>query len=471
MNSFTDFKKDFYSRVNDFALFDCGDINLLKVVLDGLKVNYVGRGQVRPYLFFPLYIYNLFTKIKTIQYRKDRHINSFTSSISAYANRKYLVSDAGRIINGADNLPRSIYFDNIVKSLGRENVVIVADKLANEKLDHDFDLNRLTDMFIYDSLLPEEKKLRSELIGTYIKIKKAKIFSKKELANIQFAIHRFFNLYKVWNRFLNTFTDIKTCYFVCHYHKEGQIYALKKHGIKCTELQHGLIAPQDIFYVFPEKILLIKNRTLFADKILVYGKHWKEVLLKGAEYSSNQIDIIGYYHYNNFKNYNKEVNELNIMLGSREVILITTQTFLHEHFINYTKQLANDIEKSSRNIIILLKPHPSEDENIYKKAFLNSNVVKIIQYPLPLLFEKAKAHISIFSTTLYDAIRYNVKNYVFKVNGYEDYVNEILSSGIAKEVMIGQNPLDLLLTQNSNSQLVSSEYYYERLNEEILTQN
>ena len=62
--TFTDFKNNFYNKVEDITLFDCGDINLLKVVLDGLKVKYTSKGKVNSYLFYPLWLYNLYCFIK-----------------------------------------------------------------------------------------------------------------------------------------------------------------------------------------------------------------------------------------------------------------------------------------------------------------------------------------------------------------------------------------------------------------------
>jgi len=55
--------------------------------------------------------------------------------------------------------------------------------------------------------------------------------------------------------------------------------------------------------------------------------------------------------------------------------------------------------------------------------------------PLPILFSVANIHISIYSTTLYDALRYNLNNYTYKIKECEDYVNEIIKSRIATELI------------------------------------
>jgi hypothetical protein len=58
---------------------------------------------------------------------------------------------------------------------------------------------------------------------------------------------------------------------IVHYHNEGKALAFKRKDIKTIELQHGLIAATDVFYVFPPQTKSIINKALFADEIWVYG--------------------------------------------------------------------------------------------------------------------------------------------------------------------------------------------------------
>jgi hypothetical protein len=469
LETFTDFKKNFYSRVPDFSLFDCGDINLLKVVLDGLKVNYCSKGKVKAYFFYPLFLYKLISKIKYSRVKDDENLKRFFALTLYKKNKTVLVSDVGRIITNFENTPKSLYFDNIIKIVGREKVLIVADNVIDKRIDCDINLKSINDFFINSPLILEEIALRKNLLDTFVKIKKSKIFTDQELKNIKIAFHLFFNQYKIWRHLLEHFPNLNTAYFTCHYHKEGQIHALKKNGIACVELQHGLIAPQDIFYIFPKTISNIKSKALFADKILVYGKHWKDVLLKGAEYSENQIEILGYYLFDDFKGFKSERNQLEKIIDNREVILVTTQTFLHEYFIEFISRLEQKLVKENSNFILLIKPHPSENIEIYKNAFCNSAIIKIVQFPLPLLFEQTKIHISIYSTTLYDALRFNIRNYVFKAKGCEDYVGEIISSGIAEEIINIDDFFNSIQTPKSVTN--QSLDFYAKMDAFILNKN
>jgi len=322
--TFTDFNNNFYKRAPDLTLFDCDDINLLKVVLDGLKVKYTSKGKVNSYLFYSYWLYNLYCRIKLITKKNSLNITK--------KNKKILISDIGRVIINKEGKPISLYFNNIINHFGRENCLIVLEKKSlNKEFDYLYD--DLVSYYAFTSLTEDEKLFRKNLIKTYNKIAHSEIFANNELADIQFAFHKFFIEYKVWNSFVKNFKYLSKAFFVCHYHKEGEILALKKGNIQCNELQHGLIAPQDVFYVFPEYIKERRHGMLFADRILVYGEYWKQVLLKGYEYSDNQIDVIGYYLADFNINYKEEVNKLKNEFENSKVILITTQTFLHEHFI------------------------------------------------------------------------------------------------------------------------------------------
>jgi hypothetical protein len=434
LNTFTDFKKDFYSRIHDFTIFDCGEINLLKVVLDGLKVNYVSRGKISTYLFYPLFLLEAINLFK--RYRQEKTWVRLNQDFDRrLKSKKVIVSDIGRIFNAADNSVKSIYFENIIETLGREKVLIVADKVLDEKFEYDINIKDFESYYALLKLNKEERSLRRNLLKTFMAIRQSKLFSIEELHNIKIAFQLFFYQYKTWNGLLNNFYDLKVAYFICHYHKEGQIYALKKRNITCIELQHGLIAPQDIFYIFPKSIAHIKQKALFADRIFVYGDYWKSVLLKGTEYEEGQIDIFGYYLFDDFSGFERDRMNLKSSIDDKNVILVTTQTFLHGHFIDFVSRLEKDIENSFSNTIVIIKPHPAENSKIYQDAFKNSNIVKVISYPLPILFEVAKIHVTIYSTTLYDAIRYGIRNFVFKVKSCEDYVDEIISSGIATEIL------------------------------------
>jgi hypothetical protein len=310
-------------------------------------------------------------------------------------------------------------------------------------------------------LTKQENSFRKNLKQTFKSIENATIFDEKELENIKFAIHKFFLEYIIWKRALSEFPNLKKAFFVCHYHKEGLILALKRANIQCIELQHGLIAEQDIFYVFPAQVKAIKDKSLFADELWVYGAYWKKVVLKGTEYNSNQIKTIGYYLFENMVE-NLPAIEYS---ESDKVVVITTQTFLHKEFIDFTIRFYENQAAIGNKLTVLVKPHPAEDTNIYIKAFQKFEDIKVVTIPINELFSRFKIHISVYSTTLFDALRYGVKNYVFMVPQCSDYVNGVLAAKIA--VLIDESFNNFSLKDKEFGEM-DSNYYYQPFNHDLV---
>jgi hypothetical protein len=443
IHDFKSFKEKFYSRVTDFSIFDAGDINLLKVVLDGLKVQYSQYGVFRTYLDAPMWT------IKTYLFLK-RTFNSVTKqkhSIDEYVKKleekkgKVIIVESGRVVKTTDGNYKSLYFQNISDQIGLQNLCIVADR-TSKSAPADFNVVDIATLLESIPLNDKEWRCLNHLKIGFKKIKKAKKFSSRELRDIKLAFATFFQSYRAW---LFTFTHIKPSkvIFVCHYHKEGLIYATKQLNIPSIELQHGLIANSDIFYIFPKTIESIRHRALFPDKILTYGDFWSEQLLQGGEFSPNQIQTFGYYLYS--EQIEDEIDDLKKWLGDRKMILITTQTFMHEYFISYIQFLHQDILRLNleNEYAIVVKLHPAEKLVLYNEALKDELAdIQVIQgFSLDDLMKMSIIHISIYSTTLFDAVRKGVKSYAIDYPAFSSYVREVVDSGVATKITPNQNPI------------------------------
>src|SRR5688572_19173593 len=135
METFSDFKRNFYSRVTDLGLLDCGDINLLKVVLDGLKVNYIKKGKVRAFLFYSRPLFYLYCFIKRKRNNSVDRAERYKFKLQKLKDRKIIINDAGRFVTDSAGKTRSVYFDTIVSEFGRDQVVVIVDKLMDKELD------------------------------------------------------------------------------------------------------------------------------------------------------------------------------------------------------------------------------------------------------------------------------------------------------------------------------------------------
>ncbi|HRG60261.1 MAG TPA: hypothetical protein PK323_15005 [Bacteroidia bacterium] len=453
--SFTDFKLDFYNKVKDFGIFDCAEFNALKIVLDGLRVNYVSRGPVDTPIFNSLKKYDIENILRRLKAKISRKKKYSRLDIEGFKNKKYLISDDGRLVIDANDKPHSYYFYTLMQTLNPKDCLHIIDKQRNANASFDLHYELLVNTFSLLSLNQDEVKLIKEIRITYERIKKSSLFGEKDLKNIAFAFQNFFNKYKVWSRLLDEINP-STMFCIVHYHNEGKALAFKRKGIKMIELQHGLIARKDVFYVFPEQTKSVIHKSLFADEIWVYGNYWKKVLEFGVEYV-NKIKIAGYYLFDNFEGYDVAEKEIDDFAEGKKIIFITTQTTLHKAFIEYTLWLINDIKQRNLPYKILVKTHPLEKKEHY--AILNqTDGVKMVNYPLPVIFKKVALQVSIYSTTLYDGARASVPGFALFNHQYQDYIDEIVQSGVAFPLAQNENPVDKL---NQIKEVDPSYYYSE----------
>jgi hypothetical protein len=451
--SFSDFKAYFYGKVTDFTLFDCADFNALKMVLDGLRVDYAGRGKVKLPIFGAVWKYDLINSLKLLKAKVAGEKQYSLPEIEKFKHKKYLVIDDGRVAVDAAGMPHSYYFTTLMESLNRADCLHITERKRNDKAVYDLNWEYLTNQLLLAPTNEDEKQLINDIKITFNRIKQSKIFNEKELLNIAFSLQNFFYKYKIWARLLKLVNPQKM-FCILHYHTEGRTLAFRRKGIEVIELQHGLIATTDVFYIFPPQTKSIINKALFADQIWVYGNYWKSVLEKGVEYV-NKIKVAGYYLYDNFNGYEQVEKEIDHFAEGKKLIIITTQTNLHKAFIEYTLWLAKDIETRNLPYKILVKTHPLEKQEHY--AILEQKAgIKMVNYPLPVLFKKVQLHVTIYSTTLYDGVRAGVPGFALYNEQYKDYINEIIQSGVAYPLAQNQNPIDLI----ENLKTVDSSYYY-----------
>jgi hypothetical protein len=458
METFSEFKDHFYSRVKDFSIFDCQDFNLLKVVLDGLKVNYAGRGKYKAYIFSNEFIYRGYLLLKN---KMSAGGYPEISRLKKFSHRKYLIIDPGRYKENSDGGLISSYFYHFYNNLPDHTSIVEAS--AHPEIFH-FDSRRLSDELRYEPLSRDELILRKDLLESFKRIKTSLIFSENELLNIKIAIDLFFKKYREWDRILKILKP-ENAFFVCHYHKEGALLALKRNGIKGIELQHGLIAPEDIFYMFPPEIRKFREKAMFADEIWVYGEFWKQRLLKGGEYIDNQIKIFGYYLHENNILPARVREKLKDLKGDKKIILITTQDKHPVEIAAYIRFLSKDLLEKKHNYDVWVKPHPAEKKGAFESLSSFENVF-ILEDNLDYLFKFADKVLSIYSTTLYDACRYKIPAYALFVESCADYVNSIVDSGVATKIYPDQNPVDL----GEKAGHVDSSYYFSECHFNMITE-
>ena len=447
-NTFEEFKKQFYSKIGDGTCFNVLDINLFKVILDGLKVQYSSRGKVAHYFDKPTFVFYVYLFVKYFFNIGKRKV--LNKAIKKHAAANILIGFSDRYLN-EDSRSYPLYFQRFFNEFGREKFYYITEN-NNNKINADFCQNELVFGFNFFSLYN---------IKLYYNIKKfinklEDIWTPKEQLDIKIACFIFYINYLKWDFFLKH-RKISKIIIEQHYHREGLILACKNNNISVNELQHGLIAKEDIFYVIPHQVSGIISKALFPDKIFVYGNYWKKVLLTGCEFKERQIIELGYYHYDNMVLKSTRLNQP-ITAKSKNIILITTQYSAEIFFIDYVKLLS---PKLGDEWEIVLKPHPVEKNSIYEELEKLHNV-SVVQGNLNELINSCKCLVSIFSTTIFDAVRMGKPAFSLYFPIFADYVNGIVSSGAAYLLTPEDNPVEKYTEiALANQHVVKSEFYSE----------
>ena len=250
-------------------------------------------------------------------------------------------------------------------------------------------------------------------------------------------------------------TNPKKIILTCHYGKEGLIRAARQLGTEVIELQHGLIDSNDIFYCYPEIIKEIRSNALFPDKIFTFGDYWTNLLQSHFEF--DHIITAGDYTFRTPPS----------GIEKRNQILITTQTGMVDDYVAVIQWAKRQVE-SNNSWSILLRHHPLEtDENLarYRQSFAAIPYIsESIGTSLTEDFLMSKIHVSIYSTTLFDAVRWPLLNYSVQSHGASaEYAKSIIKSGVAQGITLQDSLTSEQLRINNdigNPLKIDSGYFY-----------
>lgn len=252
------------------------------------------------------------------------------------------------------------------------------------------------------------------------------LFSKLE---IQRTVSHFFSTYSLVRRFLMSVKPDRVL-LICHYSHAPFIAACKSLGIKVVELMHGSISDAHPHYNYPKGFLETVGDELFPDKLAVYGEFWKEIVQNGNLFSSDQIKVTGYF---------LKVPQVGIMKSrsGKKIILISSQWTVVDEIREYVKFLKANLDQDHWKIII--KPHPAEEPTTYQDL-LNPGFVELSESDIYHALLTTDIHISVYSSVLYEAVRYDVVNYVLIVPRYASDYQILIDRNLAIPLLPDQAP-------------------------------
>ena len=200
---------------------------------------------------------------------------------------------------------------------------------------------------------------------------------------------------------------------------------------------------------------------MFPDHLLLYGEYWKRVLLRGYEFAPEQLSVAGDYLYHSDQKAKPATKE--------NLILIAAQKNLWKPYTDYIRWLVPFLKQHHPEWKVAVKLHPLE-KNVPEYEALDNLGIEIHGKgsSLDALLERCSIQITIYSTTLYDALGYGVLNLSLQdTSDYDDYARDMVREGIALPLMPGEDPVKRWKTDGPAS-LLRREEVYAPFNEAVV---
>ena len=367
---------------------------------------------------------------------------------------KYVVFDDHRTIETSGGR-KSYYLNRILGLLEPEDVSIVQTSNRESVLQSDLEPNGLNS-FSNHRLLAREKEVLADLRGVLSAFKSRLPGDKGHL--YRFVASAFTVFFSDFHRYYHLFRNQKArlVLFTCHYHNEGMIAAARMHGIRLVELQHGLINTEDLYYVYKDRIADEHKDALFPDSILVFGSYWKQLLLKGTEFRADQIVVAGDY------SLRSEGRMRYSSAVKANAILVATQKNCGHLYIPYIKHLKSLIAERHPDWMIWVKLHPHEKSPSDYDELEEGEHCKLYGAGTDImeLIAACRIQISIYSTTLYDALGLDVVNFALQNYGsLAEYAQTMVDEGVALPLAFDDDPVERSAIQGAQQVLQEMDVY------------
>ncbi|MFM1999070.1 MAG: hypothetical protein RL204_1017 [Bacteroidota bacterium] len=430
-------RREFFgSRHSFFKLFQHG------IVYSFLEIK---NKKLKTFFHLPIFIQKWRWQLKSF-------LKSGKKSIQL---NEIVMLDPGRVHIDEDGNIVSVYFNKIQQTLDNSRYTTINED-PKHGLQCDYSIADLEQLPFPSG--KEFNEMLEEVNGVANSLRNSEYFTQEEKELIQSSLHLFLVAYV---RYLAVFklSKVKKLFFIRHYHNEGIIAAAKDCGIETIELQHGLINKHDLYYVYDPSLKDTLKNAFFPDKILLFGKYWEDVLMKGSEWKPSQFTIAGEYMSS------RKANNQNLI--KENLILIASQKTLDHIFIPRIKSLIETL-KNYPDWRIVIKLHPSEKKIEAYQSLVTSNVeLAPLKSNIYDYLEKSKIQLSIYSTTFFDAIGMSVTNFAWTGDFIgSDYAEALIEDNIAFDGNLKNIIEEYKYFENQGIKNLSRDYFYTAFSSE-----
>ena len=271
-------------------------------------------------------------------------------------------------------------------------------------------------------------------------------------------IPKFHNYLKVSDLYFKNYNP-KSLITIDNSDPRSRIFCLaaKRNNIPVCELQYGNVGKDSIEWNF-----------FINDKLCVWGEYFKTFFISNFNIESNKIELTGSPRFDyalkndnlTVKNfYNK--NKINIIYISTYSIPAYDKINNKYDLINFKYDLIS-LMKKYKNINFFIKPHPLEDDKIFKNSNLNEENIILLDKKIDLIsyLKDCNAVISFGSTLNFDVLNHNriiISPIIPNIYWYKDFFAENNLSITFKSFTELETIFNNLLDNKNHSNLNNKE--------------
>ncbi len=424
-------KTAFFEMFPDLSIFDTGKYNLMRVIQSALLARPAersGRVGKRSLFLEPPWLLKGYLRIRALSSKKP--VNQFKP-----AQKYFFICPVRLSKDPVSGTERNIYIEKIVDQLGKQfcHIHYRNNLPANTVVDNHSNLTEwLATRIPYGSF---DRQCIQMIKEVFKNLSGNPNLSNNDFAEIRQVLDDFWRESRLYYFYLKQ-SAVSIAFIYPAYQNEALVYALRVAGIKVIELQHGVISNGANFYVYPLNLKKVKNDLLLPDEIWVWGPYWKSILLKGFEFSENQVKIVG--------DFITRPDSIKLSPVKEKIVLITLSTGTQSFFIPYLKQLHEQLHQHP-GWRIWVKLHPGDPNNqAYYEAFEGFELLELMDKKTNIseCLKKALIQISIFSNTLYEAVGTSTLNFCLDVDSrFKGFVEDIIAAGVAYKLDPDQDPI------------------------------
>ena len=427
MTTFSQIKEHFYGRFPDLTVFDCRpDLNVVKCALEAAQ--FIAQGFKFPYdthlVWSPAAFVTrgVLSALRRPSAPVPHEVRDRSVMFAVDVSRATTVD--GRVV--------STYFHRLATAIPAAEQIVVTNNRAWFTGWGDYEVADHRRSFPG----PEMIALKRDLLDVHRRVAATGLLSQPEGMAFQHALARLHAGYGGWISALRAARP-RTLGLLCHYHKEGLIYAARSCGVRVVEFQHGLIDRNDIFYSMPSAVRDVRARALFPDTMLTYGPYWSGILREGHEFAATSIDEIGYY----LQPDSSIDEETRAFCTGAATVMVATQPRTADACRAYIAFLI-DRHRGDDGVRILIRSHPAEGPRDYEQFAAEPNVRIANRGGIDRLLPLVRAVVSVYSTVLFDAIRHGIPSYAVHDPAYADYIGSISATHAIRFIDARQSPFD-----------------------------